>query len=74
MTTPTELIARGECDDLRREVEVLRRDLAARNAQVHRLNALFVKHEATIDAQEGIIEKLRGDLAAAKVNCLAIPY
>ncbi len=63
MTTSVELDARGQCDDLRREVATLRGDLSARNAQVHRLNAMLVSYEKTIDAQAGIIAKLRGDLS-----------
>jgi hypothetical protein len=72
-------MARGECDDLRREVAALRRDLAARNAQVHRLNALLVKHEETIDALEKLLLRLtspatRLDLASAQRNNTELPY
>ena len=69
MTTARELNAETECADLRRANAELQRQNDILVGRCSRLNGLIVDRDNIIDAQAGVIEELRADLAALNETC-----
>ena len=74
MTSAYEATIQGACDDLRRERDSIRLDLASEQGKVRRLNALLVTREKQIDDLEAANTRLQAELDEARAGKLKLPY